>query len=136
MITIDDSVFPFPAFPFASWRGTRRLCRKGFLTEFESANCEVLLLSRDSPVSVKTIATESNVRVSRTRLFVLSVGCSWKSVLRAFRSWSAHTWAELGEEAFRRLSGALAPCAPAEVKALYRVPLLQFAFEDTLLWHS
>jgi len=42
----------------------------------------------------------------RTRLFVLTLGCSRKSVrLLVFRS-SARTWAELHEKAFRRLGGA------------------------------
>ena len=41
----------------------------------------------------------------RTRLFVLTLGCSRKSVrLLTFRS-SARTWAELHEKAFRRLGG-------------------------------
>jgi transposase len=41
----------------------------------------------------------------RTRLFVLTLGCSRKSVrLLVFRS-SARTWAELHEKAFRRLGG-------------------------------
>src|SRR5476649_532376 len=42
----------------------------------------------------------------RTRLFVLTLGCSRKSVrLLAFRS-SARVWAELHEKAFRRLGGS------------------------------
>jgi len=42
----------------------------------------------------------------RTRLFVLTLGCSRKSVrLLVFRS-SARVWAELHEKAFRRLGGA------------------------------
>lgn len=42
----------------------------------------------------------------RTRLFVLTLGCSRKSVrLLVFRS-SARTWAELHEKAFRRLGGS------------------------------
>jgi transposase len=42
----------------------------------------------------------------RTRLFVLTLGCSRKSVrLLVFRS-SSQTWAELHEKAFRRLGGA------------------------------
>jgi transposase len=42
----------------------------------------------------------------RTRLFVLTLGCSRKSVrLLAFRS-SSRIWAELHERAFRRLGGA------------------------------
>jgi hypothetical protein len=42
----------------------------------------------------------------RTRLFVLTLGCSRKSVrLLVFRS-SARIWAELHEKAFRRLGGA------------------------------
>jgi transposase len=42
----------------------------------------------------------------RTRLFVMTLGCSRKSVrLLTFRS-SAHIWAELHEKAFRRLGGA------------------------------
>jgi transposase len=42
----------------------------------------------------------------RTRLFVLTLGCSRKSVrLLVFRS-SARVWAELHERAFRRLGGA------------------------------
>jgi transposase len=42
----------------------------------------------------------------RTRLFVMTLGCSRKSVrLLAFRS-SARIWAELHERAFRRLGGA------------------------------
>ena len=41
----------------------------------------------------------------RTRLFVLTLGCSRKSVrLLVFRS-SARVWAELHEKAFRRLGG-------------------------------
>jgi len=42
----------------------------------------------------------------RTRLFVLTLGCSRKSVrLLSFRS-SSRTWAEFHEEAFRRLGGS------------------------------
>src|SRR5690348_15833852 len=42
----------------------------------------------------------------RTRLFVLTLGCSRKSVrLLVFRS-SSQTWAELHEKAFRRHGGA------------------------------
>jgi transposase len=42
----------------------------------------------------------------RTRLFVITLGCSRKSVrLLTFRS-SARIWAELHERAFRRLGGA------------------------------
>lgn len=42
----------------------------------------------------------------RTRLFVLTLGCSRKSVrLLVFRS-SARVWAELHETAFRRLGGS------------------------------
>src|SRR5271168_3233743 len=42
----------------------------------------------------------------RTRLFVMTLGCSRKSVrFLTFRS-SARTWAELHEKAFRRLGGA------------------------------
>ena len=42
----------------------------------------------------------------RTRLFVMTLGCSRKSIrLLAFRS-SARIWAELHERAFRRLGGA------------------------------
>jgi transposase len=43
----------------------------------------------------------------RTRLFVLTLGCSRKSVrLLVWRS-SAHIWAELHERAFRRLGGTV-----------------------------
>src|SRR5471030_1687578 len=42
----------------------------------------------------------------RTRLFVMTLGCSRKSIrLLVFRS-SARVWAELHEQAFRRLGGA------------------------------
>jgi len=42
----------------------------------------------------------------RTRLFVMTLGCSRKSVrLLTFRS-SSRIWAELHERAFRRLGGA------------------------------
>ena len=42
----------------------------------------------------------------RTRLFVLTLGCSRKCVrLLVFRS-SARVWAELHEKAFRRLGGS------------------------------
>ena len=42
----------------------------------------------------------------RTRLFVMTLGCSRKAVrLLVFRS-SARIWAELHEKAFRRLGGA------------------------------
>ena len=44
----------------------------------------------------------------RTRLFVMTLGYSRKSVrLLVFQS-SAHTWAELHERAFRRLGGSRA----------------------------
>ena len=45
-------------------------------------------------------------RYRRTRLFVLTLGYSRKSVrLLVFQS-STRTWAELHEQAFRRLGGA------------------------------
>jgi hypothetical protein len=50
----------------------------------------------------------------RTRLFVLTLGCSRKCVrLLAFRS-SARAWAELHENAFRRLGGTDADRGPGQ----------------------
>jgi transposase len=47
-----------------------------------------------------------NGKYRRTRLFVLTLGCSRKCVrLLVFRS-SARIWAELHEKAFRRLGGS------------------------------
>jgi transposase len=47
-----------------------------------------------------------NGKYRRTRVFVLTLGCSRKSVrLLCFRS-SSRTWAELHEKAFRRLGGS------------------------------
>jgi hypothetical protein len=48
----------------------------------------------------------------RTRLFVLTLGCSRKAIrLLAFRS-SSQTWAELHEKAFRRLGGVTRTVVP------------------------
>ena len=51
-------------------------------------------------------AIRTSGKYRRTRLFVMTLGCSRKCVrLLAFRS-SARVWAELHEKAFRRLGGS------------------------------
>lgn len=45
-------------------------------------------------------------RYRRSRLFVMTLGCSRKSVRLLTRKSSSQTWCELHEEAFRRLGGA------------------------------
>jgi hypothetical protein len=51
-------------------------------------------------------ATLNIGKYRRTQLFVLTLGHSWKSVrLLVFRS-NSQVWAELHENAFRRLGGA------------------------------
>lgn len=53
-----------------------------------------------------TVRDPETGKYRRTRLFVMTLGCSRKSVrLLSFRS-SARMWAELHEHAFRRLGGA------------------------------
>src|SRR5215467_1410799 len=52
------------------------------------------------------LESKGNPKHRRTRLFVMTLGYSRKSVrLLVFRS-STQTWAELHEKAFRRLGGA------------------------------
>ena len=52
------------------------------------------------------VRDEKSGKYRRTRLFVLTLGCSRKAVrLLVFRS-SSQTWAELHEQAFRRLGGS------------------------------
>ena len=52
------------------------------------------------------VCDEASGKYRRTRLFVMTLGCSRKSVrLLTWRS-SARTWCELHEAAFRRLGGA------------------------------
>jgi transposase len=53
------------------------------------------------------VRDRSTGKYRRTRLFVLTLGCSRKSVrLLVWRS-SAQIWAELHERAFRRLGGTV-----------------------------
>jgi transposase len=53
------------------------------------------------------VRERSTAKYRRTRLFVLTLGCSRKSVrLLVWRS-SAQIWAELHERAFRRLGGTV-----------------------------
>jgi transposase len=52
------------------------------------------------------VREEKSGKYRRTRLFVMTLGYSRKSVrLLVFRS-SSQTWAELHEKAFRRLGGS------------------------------
>jgi transposase len=56
-----------------------------------------------------------STKYRRTRLFVMTLGCSRKAVrLLVFRS-SAHTWAELHEKAFRRFGGSVRIVVPEYV---------------------
>ena len=53
-----------------------------------------------------TVRIADSGKYRRTRLFVLTLGCSRKSIrLLTFKS-SSRIWAELHETAFRRLSGS------------------------------
>ena len=73
----------------------------------------------------------------RTRLFVLTLGCSRKSVrLLVFRS-SSRIWAELHEKAFRRLGGVPASwcsiiCAKAYLSPDIYDPTLNPLYRDVL----
>jgi transposase len=98
----------------------------GFVARYASVRRFVLKLRGDTPVEARVVITtapgeEAQVdyggkgpmvrdprsgKYRRTRLFVLTLGYSRKSVrLLVWRS-SSQTWAELHERAFRRLGGA------------------------------
>ena len=87
----------------------KRFVRK--LRGSESMQAGGILLTPAGEESQVDYGTGPMVRESpggkyrRTRLFVLTLGCSRKSVrLLVWRS-SARVWAELHEKAFRRLGG-------------------------------
>ena len=53
------------------------------------------------------VRDRSTGKYRRTRLFVLTLGCSRKSVRLLVSRSSAQIWAELHERAFRRLGGTV-----------------------------
>jgi transposase len=71
----------------------------------------VIVVARGQEVQVDhgagpTVRDPESRKYRRTRLFVMTLGCSRKLVrLLTFRS-SSRIWAELHERAFRRLGGA------------------------------
>lgn len=92
------------------YQSVQRLVRK--LRGAVSAEARVIIETRPGEESQVDYGTGPMVRdpdtgkYRRTRLFVMTLGCSRKCVrLLTFRS-SARVWAELHEKAFRRLGGS------------------------------
>jgi transposase len=92
------------------YQSVKRLVRK--LRGAVSLEARVIIETRPGEECQVDYGTGPMVRAAdtgkyrRTRLFVLTLGCSRKCVrLLAFRS-SARAWAELHEKAFRRLGGS------------------------------
>ena len=94
----------------SSYQSVQRFVRK--LRGAEAPQARVVIVTAPGQEAQVDYGTGPMVRdpesrkYRRTRLFVMTLGCSRKSVrLLAFRS-SAQIWAELHEQAFRRLGGA------------------------------
>src|SRR5437870_6863421 len=94
----------------SSYRGVQSLVRK--LRGAQVPDARVVIVTAPGQEAQVDCGTGPMVRdpetrkYRRTRLFVMTLGCSRKSVrLLAFRS-SARIWAELHERAFRRFGGA------------------------------
>jgi len=98
-------------FGFASsYQSVQRFVRKLHGTQTPEARVVITTPpSQEAQVDYGTgpmVRDPETRKYRRTRLFVMTLGCSRKAVrLLTFRS-SAHIWAELHERAFRRLGGA------------------------------
>jgi len=92
------------------YQSVRRFAYKLRGTQVPQARAVILTApGEESQVDYGTgpmVRDPENGKYRRTRLFVMTLGCSRKAVrLLVFRS-SARIWAELHEKAFRRLGGA------------------------------
>ena len=92
------------------YQSVRRFAHKLRGTQVPQARAVILTApGEESQVDYGTgpmVRDPENGKYRRTRLFVMTLGCSRKAVrLLVFRS-SARIWAELHEKAFRRLGGA------------------------------
>jgi transposase len=94
----------------SSYQSVQRFVRKRRGTQTPEARVVIVTAAgQESQVDYGTgpmVRDPESRKYRRTRLFVLMLGCSRKSVrLLTFRS-SSRIWAELHERAFRRLGGA------------------------------
>jgi transposase len=94
----------------SSYQSVQRFVRKRRGTQTPEARVVIVTASgQESQVDYGTgpmVRDPESRKYRRTRLFVMMLGCSRKSVrLLTFRS-SSRIWAELHERAFRRLGGA------------------------------
>jgi transposase len=94
----------------SSYQSVQRFVRKRRGTQTPEARVVIVTApGQESQVDYGTgpmVRDPESRKYRRTRLFVLTLGCSRKSVrLLTFRS-SSRIWAELHERAFRRLGGA------------------------------
>src|ERR1039458_3989921 len=94
----------------SSYQSVQRFVRKRHGTQTPEARV-VIVTAPDQEAQVDygtgpMVRDPESRKYRRTRLFVMTLGCSRKSVrLLTFRS-SSRIWAELHERAFRRLGGA------------------------------
>jgi transposase len=94
----------------SSYQSVQRFVRKRRGTQTPEARVVIVTAAgQEAQVDYGTgpmVRDPENRKYRRTRLFVMTLGCSRKSVrLLTFRS-SSRIWAELHERAFRRLGGA------------------------------
>ncbi len=94
----------------SSYQSVQRFVRKRRGTQTPEARVVIVTAAgQESQVDYGTgpmVRDPESRKYRRTRLFVMTLGCSRKSVrLLTFRS-SSRIWAELHERAFRRLGGA------------------------------
>jgi transposase len=94
----------------SSYQSVQRFVRKRRGTQTPEARVVIVTASgQEAQVDYGTgpmVRDSESRKYRRTRLFVMTLGCSRKSVrLLTFRS-SSRIWAELHERAFRRLGGA------------------------------
>ena len=94
----------------SSYQSVQRFVRKRRGTQTPEARVVIVTAAgQEAQVDYGTgpmVRDPESRKYRRTRLFVMTLGCSRKSVcLLTFRS-SSRIWAELHERAFRRLGGA------------------------------
>jgi transposase len=94
----------------SSYQSVQRFVRKRRGTQTPEARVVIVTAAgQEAQVDYGTgpmVRDPESRKYRRTRLFVMTLGCSCKSVrLLTFRS-SSRIWAELHERAFRRLGGA------------------------------
>jgi hypothetical protein len=94
----------------SSYQSVQRFVRKRRGTQTPEARVVIITAAgQEAQVDYGTgpmVRDPASHKYRRTRLFVMTLGCSRKSVrLLTFRS-SSRIWAELHERAFRRLGGA------------------------------